>query len=197
MQSKILITFLVAALLSSCNGKKDGNESTAGKGVSGNKATSTLVTDLMKVEFRMTSDLNLRDAEKENFIDEINGTKVEYTKYTYTLLNSKIVKKSEVGGAPHCTLTAALRADRNPDSAVLEAASKIVLNRTQYNGKSNETNGSGTSSSKLVMALGYGHKDVATVLNIVCLEISTLDELKSQIGEIISIQKAEPNGSSK
>lgn len=194
MRSKIIITLLMAIALSSCNNKKDNNDAIAIKG-GGNKVTSTLVTDLMKMQLSMNKDLNLRDGEKENLTDEINGQKVEYTKYTYAIQNNKIVKRTETVGPTHCTLTAALRADINPDNAVLEAHSRLSLNKAEYNGKAEETNGSGTSSSKLTMALGYGQKTTATVLNIVCVELTTLEELRNQIGEFIAIEKAEDNKS--
>lgn len=196
MQLKIIISLLMAAVLSSCNGKKDGNAGNSNiTGGGGNKVTSTLVMDLMKMEFSMNRELNLRDGEKENFTDEINGQKIEYTKYTYTIQNNKIVSRTETVQPTHCTVTAALRKDINPDNAVLEAKSKLSLNKTEYNGQAQETNGSGSSSSKLTLALGYGQKTTATVLNIVCVELTKLEELKNQIGEFIAIEKAEDNKS--
>ncbi len=199
MQSKILVTLLMLAVMSSCNSKKDTNEANpvnSGDG-SVDKARSTLVLDLMKMEFSMKAPLNLRDANKENFTEEINGTKLEYIKYTYGIQNNKIVKKSEAGTGAGCSLTAALLADINPDNAVLETKSKMSLNKSAYDSKSQETNGLGSANSKLEMSLGYGHKSTATVLNIVCEQVNTLEDLKNQLGEIIRIEEVLPSDSAK
>ena len=193
MKYSILITLLATVFLSACNSaKSSAPEAPTASGGSNNKANATLASDLVKQKFSLAKALSLRDADKENYQEKIADVEIEYTKYTYGIQNNKLMKIANMSREQmRCQLVSSIASRVRADDAVLEEKANLRLKKLNQDSNSSEVNGAGASDSNLYMELSYGEKNIATTVKITCLQVNSVEDLKTQLGEFITIQPDE------
>lgn len=193
MNFPILIVLLTAVFISACNSTKNPTAEAPTAGMRNNeKPSATLASELIQQKFSLAKALSLRDADKENYKEKVADVEIEYTKYTYGIQNNKLIKIANMSREQmSCQLVASIASRVRADDAVLEEKAKLSLKKLNQDSNSREVNGAGSSDSNLYMELSYGEKNIATTIKITCLQIKSVEDLKTQLGEFITIQPDE------
>ena len=189
----ILIVLLTTVFISACNSTKNptAEAPTAGGG-NNEKASATFTSELIQQKFSLAKALSLRDADKENYKEKVADVEIEYTKYTYGIQNNKLMKTADLNPEQaRCQLVSSISSRVRADDAVLEEKANLILSTVKQNSNSKEINGVGTSDSNLYMEMSYGEKNIATALKITCLQVNNIEDLKKQLGDLITIQPNE------